>query len=121
VNKRTAYTIQNASVKVKQKMKISSINEQTQDEFPPHPYLEQVALNCSEAQTTYIRLWRIRDPRNIIILRRKDAQTFFLRQVVCFENDLMKLCAQGLLSYTYDKKKKTFEIELTGWSDETEY
>jgi len=97
-------------------MKISNINQQDEHEFPPHPYVEQVALNCCEAQTTYIRLWKLKDINYKIMVRRKDVHPFFLRQNVIFENDLMKLCAQSLLSYKYDKKKKTYEIELIGWS-----
>lgn len=114
---RLQYTILQSSRSTK--MKISSINDVTQEDFPPHPYIEQIALNCPETQSTYIRMWRLKNSNYKIIVSRKEIQKTFLRLVSTFECNLMKLCAQGLLSYRFDKKKKYFEIELIGWSNDS--
>jgi hypothetical protein len=97
-------------------MKIININTSFLEDFPPLPYIEQVALNIHEALTTYIRLWRLKDNSHKIILKRKDITRTFLRSIVKFEVDLMKLCAQGLLSFTY--QKRIYVIELTGWNND---
>lgn len=96
-------------------MKIINFNDISQNDFPPLPYIELVALNIHEALTTYIRLWRLKDKNHKILMPRKNIQQNFLRSIVKFEIDLMKLCAQGLLSFTY--QKKVYVIELVGWKD----
>jgi len=37
-------------------------------EFPPHPYIEQLATHAHACISTYIKLWRIRDNENKIYI-----------------------------------------------------
>jgi hypothetical protein len=96
-------------------MKISHIKDHDKDNFPPIPYLEQIALNNPESLTTYIRLWRLKDKEYKVTLKRKEVFLYMICLVQKFEGDVMRLCAQGLLSYTY--KNRVYHLELVGWDN----
>jgi hypothetical protein len=114
----TAPNLQDKSHSSQPKMKVKSIFDRSDENFPPAAYIEQIALNIPETLTTYIQLWKHKDNTNKLIVKKTDIHQLFLRQYTSFEIDLMKICAQGLLSYSYNKKNKAFTIELTGWDNE---
>ncbi len=84
------------------------------NEYPPYVYLFQVAEHCPNAVSTYMSLWKDRDANNKITVSRKDVKREYLLPFNTFENHLISLVKEGLVSI--NENKKLLEIELTDYN-----
>jgi hypothetical protein len=80
-------------------------------EYPPKPFLEQVANHCPKAISTYFYLWEKRDKNNCVMMTPQDISYFMHRNA--FKDNLRKLNLEGLISYIEHPGK--ISIELVDW------
>lgn len=82
-------------------------------ELPPAGYLMQVLYHSPRSALTYIELWRNKNDDNMVIVGKKESEKKFLINRIRFQNDLMVLAREGLISVR--ETVPEYEIELTGF------
>lgn len=81
---------------------------------PPVPYLHQIANHCPEAMSLYLGLWQRQDLDGHVHCKKEDIKREFLFSKTKFENKLLPLLSEGLVSVIYDSPQE-IEVELVGW------
>lgn len=84
-------------------------------EYPPYPFLEQVANHCHKATAIYLWLWRHKNEENKVTLDNKKIPYLTGHGTAQFNHNLLALAKESLINY--DKKDHLTEIELVGWDD----
>lgn len=98
---------------------IENFCKQPSLEFPPHPYIEQLANHSHACISTYIKLWRRKDNKNNIFIEQSTIPLSLNIQPQKFQRDIIDICNEGLCNWNkIRKKRKLFlQIELVGWQD----
>ena len=76
----------------------------TEYEYPPGPYIEVLSKKAHSAIGTYIKLWRVKNNKNIIYIYRDEIQSFFMREKEKFMKHLALIGDEGLLNWKEEKK-----------------
>ncbi len=88
---------------------------------PPYIYLSQILKHCPNAGNTYLELWRSRDKNNQIQILRNEIRQQFLTTKAKFENDLIQLVREGLISVEEKpnkmKQKSYLIIEIVDFEE----
>lgn len=87
-------------------------------DYPPYPYLDQVALHCPNSVHLYMELWKQRDKNNCFKIYKNEIPNQTLLEKEKFFRRLRPLCREGLINI--DEDPKVVKIEFVGWSDELE-
>lgn len=68
-------------------------------DYPPYPYLYQVALYCPKAVLSYMQLWEKRDKNTCkTTVIKSELKNQYLITQTKFKNDLLLLMREGLIS-----------------------
>ena len=85
-------------------------------DYPPMPYLEQVAHHASKSVSTYLWLWQHKNKDNVVNVKTEKVPYTVQQSKVLFRNNLQHLVREGLVNVK--EKHDSYQIELVGWDEE---
>ncbi len=87
-------------------------------DYPPYPYLYQVALYCPKAVITYMQLWEKRNKNSCkTTIIKSDLKNQYLTTATKLKNDLLLLMREGLLSIV-EETSYSLVIELVDFDED---
>ena len=84
-------------------------------DYPPYPYLFQVAEHCPKSVVSYMNLWKSRNKDNRVFVFKSDIRSDYLTTHTKFKNDLLMLAKEGLVSV--DESPSKYTVELVGYDN----
>lgn len=86
------------------------------DEFPPIPFVKQVAMHCPQALFTYILLWEQSEGKGLLRIPKNEIKSNLFITRINFERHLLSLVREGLLISIQDRPD-VYDLKLVLWSD----